>query len=220
MKRLFKLPVIAGIALVSVAATPDDSIPECTVPAACTSATKIASDIYPKYVAVNRTLGCKIITVATGGQIPEPKCVESAQKVEETARQMVSHWNAMASNSWATLGPRRWDINPSGSAISHSGTIQSLGTRLFVQEAPITTRTARVSIRKVDGNGTVTVTVCATAPNGSQTTLWTFNMDAGDADGRLWTRDLGAVQGKILSVHLVGKTPLRKLQYRVRGTAL
>lgn len=220
MKLLFKLPVVAGVALVSVAATPADSMPECTVPAACTSVTKIAAEIYPKYVAVNRTLGCEIITVATGGQIPEPECVASAQKVEETGRQMISHWNDMTSNSWATLGPRRWDINPSGSATSHSGTIQSLGTRLFVQEAPITSRTARVSIRKVDGNGTVTVTVCATAPNGSQTTLWTFNMDAGDADGKLWSRDLSGVQGKILSVHLVGKSRLRKLQYRVRGTAL
>ena len=192
----------------------------CEADAACTSAAKIASEIYPKYVAVNRTIGCKIVTLATSGQVPEPKCVESAQKMEEMGRKMIASWNDMVANSWATIGPRRWDINGSSSAVSHSGTIQSLGTRLFVQEAPITSSTARVSIRKVDGNGTVTVTVCATGSNGNPTTLWTFTMDANDSDGKLWSRDFSGVKGKILSVHLVGKTPLRKLEYRVRGTAL
>ncbi len=186
----------------------------------CGNVATVARDIYNTFGTELKALGRAVTSLLTGGGlVVTSPCMAKADKVYEATRSMIRKWNEqVAKNSWATIGPRRWHVEPEAEALSHSGTIQAWGTRIFVHQQPFVGDKVRVSIRKVEGQNPTEVTVCKTDLRGQSFRIWEFRIDGNDPDGKLYTKEFTGVKGWVLSTQLAGKNAVRKLEYRVRGT--
>src|SRR5438094_539076 len=76
----------------------------------CKSAGQIFGDVYKKWGVEMIAAGCVTAEVIATGGIALPatlQCIKKADKYAKTVEEMVKFFNAMAGNSWATIGPRR-----------------------------------------------------------------------------------------------------------------
>lgn len=207
--RVALLLMLAQLALVSPAHA-----------ASCDSAAKIAVDLWDEYGKYAKQLGCTVASAATvaatSGGTGDPatiqkECLADAEKSEQLARQMIATWNRLAANRWATLGPRQLQLDT-----THQGTVVGPGTRLFLTPAPVGVDAIDVAFTKEDFRGPAEVTVCTYAPGDIKARRWNFRIERGDDNtGRLWLQRIEGVKGKLVSVHIVGKSAFRKLAYRL-----
>ncbi|HET8819552.1 MAG TPA: hypothetical protein VFM73_08425 [Xanthomonadaceae bacterium] len=186
--------------------------------ASCDSAAHIAADLWNEYGKDAMQLGCTVAgaatTVATSGASGDPAatsdaCLDNATKREQMVRRMIATWNRLASNRWATLGPRQLLLD-----VDHEGTVVGPGTRLFVTPAPLHAEAIDLAFRKEDFRGAVEVTVCSYAAGGHKARRMNFTVAPGDGNiGKRWLKRIEGVKGQLLSVHIVGKSVARKLRY-------
>jgi hypothetical protein len=180
----------------------------------CTSAAKIASDIFKNANSIGSQLSCTVVGTTT------PVNYQTCQGILEFSRQMISFWNANAGNSWAILGPRSLDEN-----IEFKGTLPSTGGRLFVSPMPLSKDKATLVITETDGKATTEVNICKAKEvnNGGtsqitalQTSWFNETKDAKDFSGGKRTIELSGVLNHIIIVKLDAKSVFDKFSYTIK----
>lgn len=166
--------------------------------ASCNSAAKVSADVWKEYGTVAKGMGCVLATALSQGAVDTIKCLETANKYDKSVQSMISFWNKMADNSWATIGPRRMDIG-----VTSKGKLVSTGGRVFVSAAPLADDKVEIKLKKTDGKAKTTMAVCKEAPNGKRTKLWDLEIDNGkDNVGKTWTKTISGLKGYVLVTHL------------------
>ena len=179
--------------------------------AGCDSAAKVMSDIWGEYDDVFKKLGCAVVTVASDGSVPPNACMDAADKAAKVAEDMISFWNRMANNSWATIGPREL---PLGDTVK--GKLVSTGGRVFVSTQPLNDDQVVLKIDKTDGKAKTSVTVCKDY-RGTKTKLWEFTIPNGKDLGH-WSRTLTGMKGRVLTVHLDAKSVTNTMSYELKAS--
>jgi hypothetical protein len=179
----------------------------------CDSAAKVLSDIWPEYDKVVNVAGCTIVTVASNGTVPPNACLDVATKVADITENMISFWNKMVNNNWATIGPRRLDY---GTTLT--GTVVSKGERMFVAALPTDKDKVDLKIKKTDGKAETDVTVCKDY-RGTKTPVWAFTIPNGDDNvGQVWSRSLTGLKARELTVHFGGNSVTNSMSYELTAT--
>ncbi len=180
----------------------------------CTSAAKIASDIFKSANLIGSQIGCTVVGATT------PVNYQTCQGILEFSRQMISFWNANVGNSWAFPGPRSLDEN-----VLFKGTLPCTGGRLFISPMPLSKDKATHVITETDGKATTEVNVCKAKEGSyggsSQITAiqtWWFNetKEAKDVLGGKRTIELSGVLNHIIIVKLDAKSVFDKFSYSIK----
>src|SRR3990172_10978307 len=75
----------------------------------CNSAASVAADIWGKAHDVAIQGGCALANAA--GYVDYDACFNTATKINDLTNNLVQFWNSKVNNSWATIGPRKLDLN-------------------------------------------------------------------------------------------------------------
>jgi|GEM_PF-1618132 len=204
MKRLLTIaPVVATLTMAWVPESKAGS---------CSSAASVTSSLWKKYGDVATKLGCTVASAASQGAVDLVTCVQQVGKYDESVKKMVGYWNTMAASSWATIGPRRWDMDK-----THKGKIVGTAGRMFIMPAPVEDNNFYVELEKTDGKGKASFTVCQVAPDGTKKKVWDMTVAPGsDNKGKTWRKRLPNTKGYIYTVHLDGKSVAKSLSYQLR----
>jgi len=188
--------------------------------AKCKSAPQMASDLWDAYGEEVKKIGC--IGHPLGVMLPEEamhiirSCVIDVGKHERIAKTVIKGWNDWVDNSWATLGPRT--IQPGK---SRGGTLRLGAERYFLTPGPLPVDAVQVEVEKLKFRARTDVTVCAFPPPGPRhgvegKEVWSFRIGKGTSNkGRVWSRRLEGVKGKVLAIHLNSRAAGKALKYRV-----
>ena len=180
----------------------------------CDSAAKITADIWGELDTQFKDLGCPIIKIASGGAVPESACTTTAALVTKIGDAMVKFWNKnIGKDKWSTIGPRRLAL---GEPLQ--GTITSVGERMFITENAVDGDTVEISLEKLEGKGKTDVTVCTNYREKNEA-VWSFTVDGDAAAGKVFKKTLTGVDGRLLKVHLAGKSATNKMKYKLTATA-
>lgn len=196
----------------------------------CQTGAKVASDLWKTYDDEAKKVGCVLGTgaavIATGGmKLPEAakiysECLQKTDKADQIARNVIQQWNDLVNNNWATIGPRKLEMNS-----TQTGTIRSQGTRMFVTPTPVSDA-LEIAITKERFRGKTRVTVCKYSPSGpglnaNGDKIWEFTVDKGLGNkGKTWRRQFGDVAGHIVSVSLKGQSLVKSMKYSVTAKPL
>jgi len=188
------LSLLAFVAALSAPAlVTDDARAQST----CGSAAKVTKDIWDRWGAQIKALGCK----------DQADCLAKKDKKETLVKDIIAFINKEAQGSWATIGPR-----PFMFGTKLDGKILAGGERTFITSGPVVDRSYfNLSIVKQGGksSGTVTVSVinadntCSPLPGGDVT----FSED--DKEQKRTVRVTG-VEGKQVVVKVDSKGGLTK----------
>jgi hypothetical protein len=181
----------------------------------CGSATKVINDLWEEYDEQAKVLGCTVASIVGehfGAVIEVQKCLEAANKVDEMLQNMISFWNDSANDSWAKIGPRRLDFGE-----RKKGTLVGTFERIFISPMPMVKDKVTVQVRKRDGKGKASVTVCKVDAKGRTHELWDTLFEPGKNNiGREKTKTLTGVGGNFLQIHLDGKSVSREFAYSLK----
>ena len=196
----------------------------------CQTGAKVASDLWKTYDDEAKKVGCVLgtgaVVIATGGmKLPEAvkiysECLQKADKADKITRNVIQKWNDLVNNNWATLGPRKLEMND-----TQTGTIRSQGTRMFVTPTPVSDA-LEIAITKERFRGKTRVTVCKYAPSGpglnaNGDKIWEFTIGKGLSNkGKTWRRQFGDVAGHIVSVSFKGQSLAKSMKYRLTAKPL
>jgi hypothetical protein len=179
----------------------------------CDSAASLTADIWGEYDQLLKTAGCAVVSIVSEGAVPPNLCLDSATKAAEITEQMISFWNKAANNSWATIGPRRLDLDT-----QLEGKLVGFGDRVFSSVKPLDQDRVELRLQKTDGKAKTIVRVC-TDYRGKRDTIWEFTIDNGKGnEGKVWTKTLDGVKGRILLVDLDARSAANTLSYELKAT--
>ncbi len=198
---------LLGIVLLLIVFT----CPHDAVAGSCTSAAKVAGDIWEKFDAVTKEAGCW-----SPGKLGHYQAcfIERLKFPLKLGDKMVGWWNSMAEGGWATIGPRMLSVG------KEKGTLISTGGRLFIGSSPVNTGELTLSLRKTDGEADVEVTVCKTGADRKAEKIWEFTINKGDKNtGKTWEKTFKDVEAAVISVHLDSKALLKKFSYELQMQA-
>src|SRR3978361_2096932 len=106
---------------------------------------------------------------------------------------MITFFNAVANNKWATLGPRRLEYGT-----NQQGTLVSTGGRLFISPAPLDKNSVTIRIKKLDGKAEASVVICKIDYSGNVTKLEEFTFADGDDNvGQVITKTVTGVENTL-----------------------
>ncbi len=188
----------------------------------CNSAASVVSDIFNKVHDLVVANGC-----VTGSDAAATRtrnnygqnyfvCFNTASQINELQNQLVLFWNSKVNNSWATIGPRRLDLNQ-----NHTGTLVSTGGRKFVSLPILDKNSITVTIDETSGKGKASVVVCKVNQNNQYTkvaTKW-FNdskqkkMNKSEKQ----TVTVNGAKNHIIVVHLDGKSVANTFGYKLKA---
>lgn len=178
--------------------------------AACgSSAATVAGDVWEQFHDEALMLGCAAGSVLASVDFDD--CYGTLSFYTDIFDAMVSWWNDMANNSWATIGPRQ--LQWSGIM---NGTLQLGGGRVFCSAAPSNKDTVEISIEKLDGRAETEVEICKMRKDGSSLTTHTFTFANGlDNVGTVKTRTVTGAKDDVICVHLNNKSVTNSFQYSI-----
>jgi hypothetical protein len=186
----------------------------------CTSAAKVAGDIYQKVGTEAVALGCSAIKIAFGkddtfDQKDLLECYKDASFYTGLIDSLTGWWNTkVANNEWSTLGPRRFTANT-----DHDGTLLGTSGRMFIT-FPMKEDNATILISERDGRAKTSVVICKHYPDGKWSQLSTrwFNEsnDMQKKENEVERLELTGVKGSELSLSLDGKSFTNSFSYTVR----
>lgn len=175
----------------------------------CAPGSPMVVDIFKKAVVLAKDLGCKFVDAAAWGQCVDD--IEKAGKMRQFSTQLTQLWGHLVKNSGLTIGPRKLMFGT-----NHNGTIVGSTGRMFITPVPINGENINIRLTKKAGKSRTYVTVCSYLPDGIQNSEWQFESPGGNKNkGQVWTKSLANMQGKILSIHLDGKSVANTFQYSV-----
>lgn len=180
----------------------------------CNSAASVAADIWGKVHNVAIQGGCAAAQAA--GYVDYASCFNTATKINDLTGKLVQFWNSKVNNSWATIGPRRLNLNQ-----NLTGTIVSTGGRKFVSFPILNKNSVRITIDETGGKGKTSVTVCKINKNNQKTNVGTkwFN-DTSQKKKKTNEKRTFTVNGaknQIITVHMDGKSVGNTFKYKLRA---
>ncbi|MFV1956906.1 MAG: hypothetical protein ACC669_03940, partial [bacterium] len=184
---------------------------EPTYDGSCRSWYAIAVDITAEAQRIAKELGCAAV------QPPAiwKACIKYIDKIGKWNAynfQLKKRWNRLVKKtSWAAIGPRDLTIGK-----THNGRIFGTTGRMFITPVPINKGHATIKLKKKAGKSRTSVTVCSYMPGGDRIKEWQFESPRGNKNkGQVWVRDLSNMDGKLLSIHLDGKSAADTFQYPI-----
>ena len=179
----------------------------------CKSATAIFADLWSQYGKVAIQVGCSIVAQETGSSTKS--CYDDVAKYESTVQKMEAYWtSATAGAAWAKLGPRQLTF---GGKLS--GTIESVGERMFISSSPLDKDTVTIALTKTDGGEDITFTICKIDTKNTCTTLDSKDISSSAANGQVYKRTFTGVKGNIVTVHLQPtRVNVKKFSYTLEAT--
>ncbi|MDC0673416.1 hypothetical protein [Nannocystis radixulma] len=176
--------------------------------AACgSSAATVAADVWEEFHDEALMLGCAVGAVLANADFDD--CYGSVSFYSDIFTNMISWWNDMANNSWATIGPRQ--LQWTGVM---NGTLQLGGGRVFCSAAPSDKETVDITIEKLDGRAETEVEICKMRKDGTSVTTHTFTFANGtDNIGAVKTRTVTSAKDDVICVHLDNKSATNSFQY-------
>jgi len=199
----------------------------------CTSAAKVASDgfrqlsnVVKKYkldMPAKRLAGLNCSPAGLSEALVGSRSYKYARKCSDIMSSiytlkivpdMVHWWNNANHNSWATIGPRKLELNrpERGRLVSHTG-------RLFISPYPILSDTVTLNIKKLGGKAKTHVTICSHAPGDRNWREGSVIFDSGKRNkGANWPLTIRNVKGKYIAVHLTSKSMVNTFQYQVSAS--
>jgi len=175
----------------------------------CNSGATITADIWDEVTSLYATIPCSV-----GDGVASEDCLELVKDLFDHQRHLINFWNNAANNNWATIGPRQMQIDK-----KYEGTLVGSTERLFITPYPSHKKKVIITIRELNGKGKTGVAVCTVNEfNESQTvaTRW-FNdtKDRKDDEREIRQVVIDNAKGKIIKVHLDGKSATNTLKYRI-----
>lgn len=177
----------------------------------CKPGLKMASDLWKDFRRKAKEAGClsplKLNTAAC--------FVEGAMLPLKLGDNMVGHWNDLANNNWATLGPRRIEPGPM------KGTLETLGKRLFVGTAPVAAEEIEIALAKRGGKARARVTICQTYESGGSRKVRQWDIEPETEEGALFLERIRGSAPSVLTVELDykgGPGPLRAVKPHFKYT--
>ncbi len=124
---------------------------------------------------------------------------------------MVSAWNGMASNKWATIGPRQIEFGA-----VQEGTVVNPTKRTFVSAMPLDSDSVSVALTKKGGRAKTEIVVCGHSPSGSTRQLHKTVVDRGN-DSFTWSpQRTDGVLDHVISVQIAPITASLKFGYTLQ----
>ncbi len=182
----------------------------------CNSAASVVADIWTKVHDVAIEIGCGGARAMTAGNLNYSLCFNTAGKLNDLTGNLVQFWNSQVNNSWATVGPRRLDLNQ-----NHTGTLVSTGGRKFVSLPVLNKNSITVTIDETGGKGKTSVTVCKINKNNQKTNIGTkwFNdsKQKKKKSNEKQTFTVNGAKDHIVTVHMDGKSVGNTFKYKLRA---
>ncbi len=177
----------------------------------CRSWYAIAVDITAEAQRIAKELGCAAVQPPAVWKA----CIKHIDKIGKWNAynfQLKKRWNRLVKKtSWAAIGPRDLTFGK-----THKGRLFGTTGRMFITPAPINKESVNILLKKKAGKSRTSVTVCSYMPGGDRIKEWQFESPRGNRNkGQVWTRDLSDMEGKLLSIHLDGKSTADTFQYSV-----
>lgn len=200
-----------------------------TLAQSCNSATQVVSSLRQEIHRVYESAGCMAVRSLESAEEGESiaarrdrhlavneECLEWATgNWSSLGSQMVSFWNQQANNSWATVGPRRLDLDMS----PQSGTVIGTTGRMFVSSIPMSQPRVRLRLEEQSGRGKARAVVCRVDADGNTFQIgdFTFNDDRDAKRDRdeAWTPLITGVRDHFVTVHIDGKSVANRFGYSV-----
>ncbi|MEZ4858939.1 MAG: hypothetical protein R2781_09030 [Flavobacteriaceae bacterium] len=126
-------------------------------------------------------------------------------------RQIKNGWNAIASNSSATIGPRFLELDGG----NEEGTILGQTMSTFVSP-PSFDDTIEITINKYDGKAKTGVVICVQGKDGVTTQKATYEFP-NENNGKVKKFTLNNVRGKSIIVAMKNLSVGNKFKYRING---
>ncbi|MDF1581405.1 MAG: PASTA domain-containing protein [Desulfuromonadales bacterium] len=211
-------PVQQTVTPVSMTPSGGNSETETAAPAetpiedgSCRSWYAIAVDITAEAQRIAKELGCAAVQPPAMWQA----CIKHIDKIGKWNAynlQLKKRWNRLVKKtSWAAIGPRDLTFGK-----THNGRIIGTTGRMFITPVPILDETIKIKLNKKAGKSRTSVTVCSYMPGGDRINEWNFESPGGnDNKGQSWEKDLTGMEGKLLSIHLDGKSVADTFQYSI-----
>ncbi|HIN86903.1 MAG TPA: hypothetical protein EYN06_10505 [Myxococcales bacterium] len=155
-------------------------------------------------------VGCHYIQAQTG--TPAVVCKKGAKVIHKLEKKMNAAlrklWKKMVKNSWATIGPRdlQWDK-------TNSGTLVGLGGRMFVAQTPSHEQTITIKIKKYDGRAKAGVAICVRDLVDKKFKILKKHSFKKGSQKASFKYTIKNAVGKIIMVHLKGKSLAKKFKY-------
>ncbi len=126
-------------------------------------------------------------------------------------KRLRQHWNWVASNGVATIGPRRLEINEG----SETGTIAGQTQRTFVTH-PSFEDNVTITIDKTDGKAATSVVICTQAQNGVTKNIVSYEFP-NDKDAISKVFNVPNCKGEIIIVAMRNKSVANKFTYKIKA---
>jgi hypothetical protein len=189
----------------------------------CSGATTVTSDIWAHFAEVTTDLGCTLLReYADEGGAPyrvarsaRPNCW-AADVHSAILQEMITYWNYRVDNSWATIGPRRIDLDE-----HETGRLVSTGGRTFLSPSPLAQRRVTITIDELDGRARTGIAICKIDEHNERTlvrTVW-FNDTRAQKRNRSERRvvQVRGARDRLLMVHMDAKSVTNTFRYRLRA---
>ncbi len=126
--------------------------------------------------------------------------------------EMSNWWNVMVGNSWARLGPRKFEFG-----LAETGNVVTPGKRTFVSLLPSGDDTRTVTITKTGGKSRTVVRVCKADPvNGRPAQVGSTKEFAKKArNGTSHTFSVTGANRQFIIVEIIPKTAGRSMNYKL-----
>ena len=184
---------------------------EPTYDGSCRSWYAIAVDITAEAQRIAKELGCSWVQPPAMWK----QCIKHIDKIGKWNAynfQLKKRWNRLVKKtSWAAIGPRELTFGK-----THNGRIIGTTGRMFITPVPINKGHVNIKINKEAGKSRTGVTVCSYMPGGDRIKEWQFESPKGNKNkGQVWIKDLSNMDGKLLSIHLDGKSAADTFKYSI-----
>lgn len=160
----------------------------CAQTPACNTAEGAVSAMWDKY----------------GGWLPEVSFATWASKKSLA----LQGWDAIAQNSFATIGPRSLDFNG-----VESGVIMGQTNRTFITP-PSFKNSITITIHKTDGKARTGVTICTTTRNGQQNQIVSHTFPNGN-NAMTESFTIPNAKGKVISINMRNYSVGNKFHYSI-----
>jgi hypothetical protein len=185
----------------------------------CQPAHKIVGEIWEAYGPAITQAGV-VIGSAAGQPALMAALVAAGEVAAEVTKDMVSFWNSkIASNSWATIGPRRLDF---GTKLE--GKLLSTGGRYFICPELSRHETIRIEVWEEKGKAKTEVSFHLMNPKTGECRdegnyLFNDNNDEKKNERQHVSKTISNALGFLPIVHLDAKSVANSFEYTVRLTA-